>query len=128
MPHVEMVGIAFADFGIALLVAAGLAKALGPEDQAIVADLELDVAADRLDIERIVVIPRMDVGLVRGGRRGELVDQRQQSARTQLLRVEVKRKIGRASCRERVCQYVKLSLDAVSLQNNKYTIKKKNYN
>src|SRR3546814_5692927 len=69
----------------ALLVAAGLAKALGPEDQAIVADLELDVAADRLDIERIVVIPRMDVGLVRGGRRGELVDQRQQSARTQLL-------------------------------------------
>src|SRR3546814_2348370 len=91
MPHVEMVGIAFADFGIALLVAAGLAKALGPEDQAIVADLELDVAADRLDIERIVVIPRMDVGLVRGGRRGELVDQRQQSARTQLLRVEAKR-------------------------------------
>src|SRR3546814_20644007 len=90
MPHVEMVGIAFADFGIALLVAAGLAKALGPEDQAIVADLELDVAADRLDIERIVVIPRMDVGLVSGGRRGELVDQRQQSARPQLLRVEAK--------------------------------------
>src|SRR3546814_12944195 len=85
MPHVEMVGIAFADFGIALLVAAGLAKALGPEDQAIVADLELDVAADRLDIERIVVIPRMDVGLVRGGRRGELVDQRQQSDRKSVV-------------------------------------------
>src|SRR3546814_17743791 len=88
MPHVEMVGIAFADFGIALLVAAGLAKARGPEDQAIVADLELDVAADRLDTERIVVIPRMDVGLVRGGRRGELVEQRKQSTRSQPSRVE----------------------------------------
>ena len=87
MPHVEMVGIAFADFGIALLVAARLAEALGPEDQAIVADLELDVAADRLDIERIVRVPRMDVGLVRGGRRGKLVDQRQLSARTQILRM-----------------------------------------
>src|SRR3546814_14269145 len=107
MPHVEMVGIAFADFGIALLVAAGLAKALGPEDQAIVADLELDVAADRLDIERIVVIPRMDVGLVRGGRRGELVDQRQQSARTQLLS-SAERRVGKAcvsTCRARWSAY-----------------------
>src|SRR3546814_1352214 len=91
MPHVEMVGIAFADFGIALLVAAGLAEALGPEDQAIVADLKLDVAADRLDVERIVGVPRMDVGLVRGGWRGKLVDQRQQPAWTQLLRVQSER-------------------------------------
>src|SRR3546814_1647116 len=87
MPHVEMVGIAFADFGIALLVAAGLAKALGPEDQAIVADLELDVAADRLDIERIVVIPRMDVGLVRGGRRGELRSEEHTSELQSLMRI-----------------------------------------
>ena len=86
-----MVGIAFADLGIALLVAARLAKALGPEDQAIVADLELDVAADRLDIERIVRVPRMDVGLVRGGRRGKLVDECQQPARAQVLRVQSER-------------------------------------
>ena len=33
----------------------------------------------------------MDVGLVRGGRRSKLVDQRQQSARTQLLRVQSER-------------------------------------
>jgi len=61
VPHIEMVGIAFADFRIALLVAARLAKALGPEDQAIVADLELDVAADRLGLKRIVRVPRMDI-------------------------------------------------------------------
>ena len=91
VPHIEMVGIAFADFRIALLVAARLAKALGPEDQAIVADLELDVAADRLGLKRIVRVPRMDIGLVRGSRRGELVDQRQEAARTQLLRVQSER-------------------------------------
>src|SRR3546814_17681730 len=32
------------------------------------------------------------------------------------LRVRIQRKIGRASCRERVCQYVSISVVAVSLK------------
>src|SRR3546814_17735031 len=39
------------------------------------------------------------------------------------LLIEVSAEIGRASCRERVCQYVEISVVAVSLKKNKQQIK-----
>src|SRR3546814_20481809 len=41
-------------------------------------------------------------------------------------RLEVRREIGRASCRERVCQYVEISVVAVDLKKKHHTIQKSN--
>src|SRR3546814_15660941 len=43
------------------------------------------------------------------------------TADRQALWANALREIGRASCRERVCQYVEISVVAVSLQNKKKT-------
>ena len=91
MAHVEMVGIAFANFGMTVRVAPGLAEPFGSQDHAIILDFELDITPDRLVLECIVRVPRMDIRLMRGGRRGQLVDQRQQPVRAQFLCLQPER-------------------------------------
>ena len=81
MAHVEAVGIAGAHLGNTVAAASGLAEPLGPEDQPVVLDLKFYIAADRLDVERVLAVPVRKIELARGGRRGQLVDQREKSGR-----------------------------------------------
>ena len=73
--QIEAVGQAFADFGMASAVAANLTEPLGSEHHPVVLDLELDVAADRLDVDLLERIPAFALGFAGRGRRGQFVDQ-----------------------------------------------------
>ena len=81
MPHVEGVGIHRADFGHAVALRAGRAEALGLEVHPVLVDDEFDVAPDRLVGNRVVGIVGYGIVLRRGGRRGQIVDQRDQALR-----------------------------------------------
>src|SRR3546814_15005620 len=48
-------------------------------------------------------------------------EERERKAREEADRRAREAEIGRASCRERVCQYVSISMVAVSLKNTKHT-------
>ena len=91
MAQVKAVGIAGADLRHALAVASGLAEALGAQDQSVVLDFEFDIAADGLDIERLVRVPVDPVGLARRGGRGQFVDEREQSCRFERRGMETQR-------------------------------------
>src|SRR3546814_12270670 len=56
----------------------------------------------------------------------ELVAQQPLAAQDHEQRQEQAEEIGRASCRERVCQYVSISVVAVSLKKKKKRTNKKN--
>src|SRR3546814_9139289 len=74
---------------------------------------DLQVAARRLGFHRRIPAPA--------------VGPRRDADRARMLRRVVglaePEQIGSASCRERVCQYVSISVVAVSLTNNKHTYK-----
>ena len=78
MAHVERVGIDRADFRHPAGPRAGRAEALGPEHHPVGLDHQFDVAADRLARDGVVRVVGDGFVVRRGGRRGEVVDQRDQ--------------------------------------------------
>ena len=88
MTQVKPVRVAFANLRHPVAVTARLAESLGSQDQPVVGDFEFDVAADRLDVERLVAVPVDPVGLTRCGWRGQFIDQRQQAMGFQVLGVK----------------------------------------
>ena len=91
MPHVEGVGIDGADFGHAVVERAGRAEALGLEVHPVLVDDEFDVAPDRLVGNRVIGVIRHGIVLRRGGRRGQIVDQRDQALRLDFGDAEIER-------------------------------------
>ena len=91
MPHIEGVGIDRADFGHAVALRAGRAEALGLEAHTVFVDDEFDVAPDRLVGNRVIVIVGHGIVLRRGGRRRQIVDQRDQAVRLDLGDAEIER-------------------------------------
>src|SRR3546814_11694393 len=80
-----------------------------------------DGAADRLRGLRPVAAQPQRAGDLRRSRRALQVrlDPRRDGIRPAVLDLAGAAEIGRASCRERVCQYVSIAVVAVSLKNKK---------
>ncbi|EHJ63032.1 hypothetical protein NSU_0107 [Novosphingobium pentaromativorans US6-1] len=78
MPHVEGIGVDRADLGNAVLDLARRTKPLGDEPHTVFVDDELDIVPDRLGRDRVVRIIGHGIVLRRGGRRGQVVDDRDQ--------------------------------------------------
>ena len=91
VPEIKAVGIDFSDHRRAVRHLAGRAEALGCEQQAVFAHHQLDIAADSLRGDRILGVVGYHIVLRRGRRRGEVVDQRDQTVRLQFGNSEAKR-------------------------------------
>jgi len=78
MADVEGVGIDLADLGDAIVVLTGRPEPLGPQDKAILMNMDLDVATDRLLGDRIELVILGRLILTRRGRRSDVIDQRNQ--------------------------------------------------
>ena len=81
MPHVETIRIDRADFGHAVVVDARGPKALSPEFDPVLVDNQFDIAPDCLGRDRVVRIVGNRIVLRRGGRRSEIVEQRDEVVR-----------------------------------------------
>ena len=76
MAQIEGIGIDRANLGDAVVDLPGGAEPLGRQQHAVLANHQLDVAADRLRGDRIVRVVSRSIFLRRGGWRGQIVDQR----------------------------------------------------
>jgi len=77
--------------GLARAVAADFAEPLGSQHHAVVFDLELDVATDRLDVDLLKRIPAFTLGFAGRGWRRQLVDQPDQRRRPQRMGFKAQR-------------------------------------
>src|SRR3546814_18141298 len=94
-----------------------------------ISDWSSDVCSSDLRIDRGVARkighPHAAAQIDERRRRADLVRQpRRERDRLRLRLGDRGAKIGRASCRERVCKYVEISVGAVSLKKNKTNDKK----
>ena len=88
MAHIEAVGIALAHLRHPIAGAPSLAETFGSQDQPVVLDFEFDVAADGLTIERIFAVPVRAFGFARRCRRGQLIDEFEETCRFERVRRE----------------------------------------
>src|SRR3546814_11918271 len=73
-----------------------------------------DFGVDAATHEAVVIY---DGALIRDG--GDAIEKQRFEARVPVAAIDANSEIGRASCRERVCQYVELSVVAGSLKKKK---------